>query len=669
MGNLENMRPFPKFFYTLGMLPTSFKISLTYEEQMEEVMNFIKTEIIPHVNDNTQAIKDLVVYVNEYFENLDLTEEISQKLDEMAEDGTLTTLITNYVNPLIQAQNERITESITSQNANIETQRQQLNQSISEQNSEIDTQNLRILNVENKVNAVTNFAPIPVTTTADMTDTSKLYLLTTDGNWYYYDGTNWTSGGTYQTAENSSQVNQNTQDLTDITYIKTYNIYGIGNLPHTYELVNTTTTLIQRTNINFEQAPAYYNFKANKYYFMWCKVKRNAEDTVTQGLMYVNPYQQSAQGSTINATWYDRATQNYGGMEAGKYYELSIGFKPTADVNGFMKFVAQNMASTSKNINITFSESGILEFNSEAELTEFLKYKKFVTQRGFVVVDDKIGNDNYSTLKAQVDSIEVPTYDTDIIFWGDSLTHGMSNANFPTICANLLNKEFLNYGIGGETAYTICARQGSVTAVVPANADPSSFTLADINGHAINPLLQVTIYGNAYVNPVTIDGDSTEYTLSRNQDGTYAIANLTQAPYPRYIKFASASTKGAITVLFMGTNGPTSAELIDLLNQTTKGIENQKFVVMGYSFGTTASRQAVTTEMYKYFGNKFFDTGEMVSKYGMAIMNLSPTAEDNLAIANGQIPPSLMADNVHLNANGYTALGTLLANFIANLYL
>ena len=31
--NLDNLRPFPKFLYTVGLLPTSFKVSYTYEEQ------------------------------------------------------------------------------------------------------------------------------------------------------------------------------------------------------------------------------------------------------------------------------------------------------------------------------------------------------------------------------------------------------------------------------------------------------------------------------------------------------------------------------------------------------------------------------------------------------------------------------------------------------------
>ncbi len=54
-----------------------------------------------------------------------------------------------------------------------------------------------------QVTALGNGAPTPVTTAAEMTDTTKAYLYTgseagyTAGDWYYYNGTAWTDGGQY----------------------------------------------------------------------------------------------------------------------------------------------------------------------------------------------------------------------------------------------------------------------------------------------------------------------------------------------------------------------------------------------------------------------------------------------------------------------------------------
>jgi len=57
--------------------------------------------------------------------------------------------------------------------------------------------------INTQVGALANGSPAPVATVAEMTDESAVYLYTgsetgyTAGNWYYYDGTAWTSGGTY----------------------------------------------------------------------------------------------------------------------------------------------------------------------------------------------------------------------------------------------------------------------------------------------------------------------------------------------------------------------------------------------------------------------------------------------------------------------------------------
>ena len=57
--------------------------------------------------------------------------------------------------------------------------------------------------IRTEVGALANGSPTPVETIVEMTDESAVYLYTgsetgyTAGNWYYYNGSAWTSGGTY----------------------------------------------------------------------------------------------------------------------------------------------------------------------------------------------------------------------------------------------------------------------------------------------------------------------------------------------------------------------------------------------------------------------------------------------------------------------------------------
>ena len=55
----------------------------------------------------------------------------------------------------------------------------------------------RVSVLESVIQGIAGSAPGVVTSISDMTDTGRIYILTTDDNWYYYDGTAWTAGGTY----------------------------------------------------------------------------------------------------------------------------------------------------------------------------------------------------------------------------------------------------------------------------------------------------------------------------------------------------------------------------------------------------------------------------------------------------------------------------------------
>lgn len=156
------------------------------------------------------AFTELQTYVNNYFDNLDVQDEINIKLDEMAQDGTLTGLISTYLIPIINEQNRQIQ------------------------------------NIDNKVDAVASGSPIPVSSISDMTNTSKVYVLTTDGYWYYYNATTseWTQGGIYQSSQSTDDVETTKSILESV-----YNVTGIKGDVVEYEnkTINTSTGVINNS--------------------------------------------------------------------------------------------------------------------------------------------------------------------------------------------------------------------------------------------------------------------------------------------------------------------------------------------------------------------------------------------------------------------------------------
>ncbi len=94
---VKGLKPFTRFLMTIGELPSSYLVSMTYEEQLLWFCNFLQNTVIPTINNNSEAVIELQEFVSNYFDNLDVQEEINNKLDEMAESGELTEIIAEYL--------------------------------------------------------------------------------------------------------------------------------------------------------------------------------------------------------------------------------------------------------------------------------------------------------------------------------------------------------------------------------------------------------------------------------------------------------------------------------------------------------------------------------------------------------------------------------------------
>lgn len=153
-------------------------------------------EVVQSVNNQNETIDDYINqfnelhdYVYDYFDNLDVQEEINNKIDDMVNNGTFQSVFDNYVGPKIDALDTRLSSLIT---------------------NETTARTTTDASLQSQINALSSGSPIPVSSISAMTNTSKVYLNTTDGKWYYYDGDSWEIGGTYQ----STGIASDSIDLT-----------------------------------------------------------------------------------------------------------------------------------------------------------------------------------------------------------------------------------------------------------------------------------------------------------------------------------------------------------------------------------------------------------------------------------------------------------------------
>lgn len=99
------IRPFRHFIMTIGELPTAYVDTMTYYEMLLWFVNYLRKTVIPAIDKNALALKEvqdlyieLKKYVDDYFDNLDIQDEIDNKLNEMAQDGTLEEIMSTYLN-------------------------------------------------------------------------------------------------------------------------------------------------------------------------------------------------------------------------------------------------------------------------------------------------------------------------------------------------------------------------------------------------------------------------------------------------------------------------------------------------------------------------------------------------------------------------------------------
>ena len=204
--DVQSLTPFKKFIMTIGAIPTSYLESMTYAELTMWFCNYLQNTVIPTVNNNASAVEELQglyvelkSYVEDYFDNLDVQEEINNKLDALVEDGTLESLIGAYIQPRIDAQNLEISEFKTLINTEVN-------------------------NIQTLVNAI-NGSPAGVYATKAALEAAdpnhnKIYVVSADGKWYYYDNSEsaWTEGGVYQ----STSIDPDSSELTNMVRGEAY---------------------------------------------------------------------------------------------------------------------------------------------------------------------------------------------------------------------------------------------------------------------------------------------------------------------------------------------------------------------------------------------------------------------------------------------------------------
>ncbi|MCM3216099.1 phage baseplate upper protein [Niallia taxi] len=287
---------------------------------------------------------------------------------------------------------------------------------------------------------------------------------------------------------------------------------------------------------------------------------------------------------------------------------------------------------------------------------------------------DWVINEIKERINALTEGIDVPK----IKAYGDSLTAGAGGGGttYPSVLASLTGLQVVNYGVGGETSATIACRQGGRNFVInnfTIPSDTSKVQIADYNnpikdnfGRAVHPLRQ----GSGGINPCYINGVkgtlTATQTSSTSTDLIYyfqreAAGEAVVIDRPTAIITNAQMTKSSsdINIFFIGQNGgwTDDAEHIQQVKDMIKFSGSDRYVVLGLTTGTTASRADKEKAFQQAFGRNYINLREYLSTYAIYDVGLTPTQADLDAMAVGSVPPSILNDPVHFNGFGYTGIG------------
>lgn len=264
-----------------GKIATVFPSGMTQIEQIQELFTAVKNCCEAQI-EVMERFCELYNFVNDYFKNLDIQEEINNKIDEMIKDGSFNTILV----------------PIVSQYA----------------------------------------TPHFVDSTSEMTNINYLYILNETGNVWYYNGETFIDSGV-QYIGGISNLLRNYGILPNNTDLNTISVNGSYIINSTYEYINSPVTSGNLLNFFYNynlSVQVIYNFTTG--YMFYRKKVAGKWDTWKTPLLGLNTNDLSDANLAMQTSLYivDSATLNLPAKVSG--FLFTYGSETSAKVQLFIEY-------------------------------------------------------------------------------------------------------------------------------------------------------------------------------------------------------------------------------------------------------------------------------------------------------------------------------------------
>ena len=660
-NNYNDLKPFR--FWCQKVLPLVYDDSLSYYELLDKVIDYLnKTmEDVTVLNDDTEALyaayNQLQSYVNSYFDNLDVQDEINAKLDQMAIDGTLSSLINPQIPGAVSAWLAANVDPVGS--AVI------VDATLSIAGAAADAKA-----TGDALNGKQDILTFDYTPTAGSGNPVRSAGIKT-----YVDGS--VANVVGEIADLRQDVEDEldvlSEDFEDeITELRN----DLNNISDKSENIffftNSTNRTVNSVNLTFpDESTIELNGTQNS-------------TTTNLNLMGAKNY---------NANIFNPC------LAAGTYsykQDITVGTGTTA--GSALYYRTRTMFNNNESA-ILWSNNSTKTFTDDVELiyrispsrTYAGRICKIMLVSGTVIPDEYISHD-YATaidvvareaindLETAVSEIEDSVSEieesvtlitkTKICCIGDSLTNGAggNGTTYENVLASNNPDLVVNKcGFSGKGSGYIARAVGGYNIYVNPFTIPETTTAVEINivvqSFSNYPL---SLVGD--INPVIIGGvaGTLSYQNSKNyftRSESGEAVTLTR-PEKIIVGFTQKYTDN-ICIIWMGTNNTSISGkddgLFNDIKNVIKELKLDRYIVLPVMTKNKFSNLDAIINYYAYnFGVHFINHRAYFLAYGLQDANVTPTEQDLTDIANGEIPTSLRSDDTHLNAKGYTVLGNYL---------
>lgn len=540
----ETVRPFRRFcttIMTIGTIPSSYQEAMGYQELLVWFCDFLQNKVIPAFDNNANAIKELQnlyvelkSYVDNYFNNLDVQEEINNKLDEMFSNGQLSDLIEKYINPIVNEQNKKL---------------ENMQNTIYLQNNTINAQNTKFSNMQQEID--TNSSRIDKIT--------KLPAGSTSGDAELIDIRTGYNGKVYSNAGTSVRT-----QIKDIHNGMTEAIFTCGYAP----ILEFTNLLDNKKQVKITVDAPYNVFYENKRYGGTSQLVLTHETIYTLVLLLFNI-------STKEFTMQDYNIPIPENCKICAFIDVSnqhilnninvIGYPDTKPAGLMPNFSGETIKVNTTDKTITFPNDTLLFFHVYNKKhwvslqNQVISYDGFGTSAlklYYDILEDKLVFSQYSTLLIEGSTniadkeryVFIGTFRTTSGTLGINIPYEVDGKLFGLNLENYINFPNNHYLQSNKNIYGINHR--GFNTVAPENTIPA-FKLSKQKGFNF---VETDVNFTSDNVPVLLHDD----TIDRTSNGTGNINDMT---YEQVLQYDFGSWKSAT---YTGTKIPTFDEFMKL---------------------------------------------------------------------------------------------------------